>query len=193
MNAKPKKKLCWNCEGSTSFQDENCPYCGVYLSAMNLSGQESNESLFSPPYRMDEDKEEDQEVPVSPFAEKEDAEEPTPEEIAPEEAVNMIYDDGMKKNLLALILLLIGSAFMLFSIALLLFSKNGVLTLHWNGSYWFIYLILGIPMLFFGWKVLEGIKDASKEDIVPEVIEEEPQEEIKVEIKEPIKEKKRKK
>jgi hypothetical protein len=161
QSTKVKKKLCWNCEGNAPYEAENCPYCGVYLSPMSLGNQEGKQNLFAPPYKMSESKE-DQEVPASPFvakeAEKEAEEEAKAESNSSEEQPKAI-DDGMKKILVSLILLLAGSVFLLFSIVLLLFSQEGVLTLHWDSGIWFIYLIAGLPMLFIGWRYLQNLRE----------------------------------
>ena len=158
-NAKPKKKLCWNCEGRASFQDENCPYCGVYLSPLSISGKEDKEdNLFAPPYRLDTSSE-DNDVPPSPFAAPEEAKEEAKADILPAEGLQKPIINQLNSAIISLMLLLAGSVFLFFSLALLLFSRNGVLTLHWNGDIWFVYLILSLPMLFFGWRYLQQSKD----------------------------------
>jgi hypothetical protein len=153
MNAKPKKKkLCWNCEGNVSVEAENCPYCAVYLSP---SGS-SDKDLHSPPYGKNQT-ETSSEIPASPFASQ---------DVAPSEATKNDLSENsgegfelMKNIIQPLLLLLAGSVFFIFGLALLLFSHNGVFTLRWNGSYWFFYLLLGIPMLFFGWLSLQQLSE----------------------------------
>ncbi len=49
-------------------------------------------------------------------------------------------------------LLLPGAVFFLFGLALYLFSQEGILTLRWNASYWSYYLVLSLPLLYFGWR-----------------------------------------
>lgn len=155
MNHHEKKKLCWNCEGSVSFAEETCPYCGVSVVPAFLEGAEVE---FAPPYKMVEEKY--SEIPKSPFAlhdEKDDVDvdesyEPLKEVISSEQDV-----DEFKRVAIAVTLLLSGSVFFLFSVALGLFSHHGIFTLHWDASYWFVYTILAVPLLLFGWRSLMKI------------------------------------
>jgi hypothetical protein len=152
MNRHEKKKLCWNCEGSVSFSEETCPYCGVSVVPAFLEGAEVE---FAPPYKMAQ---ENSEIPKSPFDLHNDQ-----EDIANElqrEQVNEVITseqpdvDEFKRVAIAMILLLSGSVFFLFSLALGLFSHHGTFTLQWDASYWFVYSFLALPMLFFGWHAL---------------------------------------
>ena len=160
MKAKPKKKLCWNCEGSVSLQAENCPYCAVYLSPGN---ETKEDDLYSPPYSSQN--ESNQGIPVAPYAindkasnDKEflDAEVQETEENTLDEG---LYVDQIKHVIQPLTLLLAGSVFFIFGITLLLFSHQGVFSLKWNGAYWYLYLLVSLPMLIFGWVTLQRLKD----------------------------------
>jgi hypothetical protein len=158
MTQKIKKKLCWNCEGSASFNDENCPYCGVYLNPLSIGGNEEQEnSLFAPPYRFSEL--EEPEVPVSPFADESDEISAINDKIAMNEQVHHQADD-LKSILLPLVFLLSGSILFLFGTALALFSDHGTFILKWNSSYWFFYFMFSIPFLFFGWKALNQLPNS---------------------------------
>src|ERR1700722_19064125 len=142
MNTIVKKKLCWNCEGQVSHEEENCPFCGVYLNGtihiQNQIEEDNNEvyqpnkssvtetktetaaAPYSPPY-----------TPETPVMEKEQ-EKPNHHK-APEPAAitNISSNYGMKTDFIPLFLLLSGSIIFLFSLILLLFSHNGTLTLKW--------------------------------------------------------------
>ncbi len=150
MSTQPKKKLCWNCEGNVSRQEENCPYCGVYLSPSSLTTEDEEEDL-APPYRLGASSEASS-IPSAPYH--------TPHEAAavqnePKPAIAIPSVNSPAKGVVVSLLLLIGgSVFFLFGIALLLFSHNQVLTLQWDGSYWFAYFLISIPMLLLGWKYL---------------------------------------
>lgn len=162
MNKKTKKKLCWNCEGSASLEDENCPYCGVYLNPLSIGGsdQQSN-SLFAPPYKFSDD--EDLEVPASPFADEKIEKIPAAISQTALKDVVQSKDEDLKSVILPLVFLLSGSMLFLFGTALLLFSNKGTFTLSWNASYWFCYFILSIPFLFFGWKALDHLSNSQTE------------------------------
>src|SRR5262249_49949564 len=114
MNARPKKKLCWNCEGSVSLKAETCPYCGV--SVVGLSADISPETP-TPPYRLVNPSQE-QSIPVSPYAEEGEEEEHVDEEPAEKvaEAVSGHADDS-KQTVLILSLLMCGAVFAVFGLA----------------------------------------------------------------------------
>lgn len=149
MSATPKKKLCWNCEGRVAQVDENCPFCGVYLSSSSLINQQDESSTHIAPYRPSTDKT----IPASPYGNKEEeAKDEESSEIMQEEALN----PNQRSNLLSFTLLLAGSVFLVFGLILLIFSRQGTLTLQWNASYWFAYLGLAIVLLFSGWRSLQN-------------------------------------
>lgn len=151
MNAIPKKKLCWNCEGRVALAEENCPYCGVYLSSSTLINQQDESSTHIAPYHSSSDKS----IPVSPYSQGNREEEAITEETTDptqEEALN----PNQKSNLLSLVLLLAGSIFLVFGLILLIFSREGTLTLQWNASYWFVYLGAAVLLLFSGWRSLKN-------------------------------------
>lgn len=150
MTAIPKKKLCWNCEGSVSLSEEICPYCGVSVVPASLEGVGHS---LSPPYQMNAAQENT--IPRSPYLpdddeDKEDASKKTLVDIDESD----VPVDEFKNILLALLLLLSGSMFFLFGLTLVLFSHNNVFTLQWDSSFWFFYSLLSLPLLFFGWRAL---------------------------------------
>lgn len=154
MNAKPKKKkLCWNCEGGVALDVENCPYCGVYLSPTDKpeKNRSSNSALGK------SQTEPSSEIPIAPYAQDTaEAVQEEPSEIAGE-GVSLLGS-----TLQPLLLLLTGAVFSIFGLALFLFSHKGVFTLSWNGTYWFLYLLLGVPMLLFGWLSLNKINEEAE-------------------------------
>lgn len=165
MNAKPKKKLCWNCEGSTAFQDEHCPYCGVSLTPLSIGDSAGKENLFAPPYRLGNSKEEKQ-IPSSPYAEKNSQNQLQEEKISlnstsqsESDETNKISTDEIKTYLIPLVLLMAGTLFLIFGLALILFSNNETLTLRWDATYWYAYFLLAMPMLFLGWRSLMQLND----------------------------------
>jgi hypothetical protein len=156
MTAKnAKKKLCWNCEGRVSFDEENCTYCGVYLSPTPIGDEDQYEDddVPAPPYRMDNSKGV-HEVPAAPYHTHAD------ESVSADALPSGGDVQQMKTVLMPLSLLLSGSVFFLFGLVLLLFSSNnGVFTLQWNANLWPLYFILGVGMLFFGWRTLRHLDD----------------------------------
>lgn len=148
MNAISKNKLCWNCEANVSVTDENCPYCGVGVQNSLLQGYQNE---FSPPYRMGKGNQ--TVIPESPYKDEESQQ---VEDVVQEEAEEA---SEFKIFLIAMLMMLSGSVFFLFGIVLALFSKDGVFILQWNGSYWYAYLILAVPLLFFGWNAVQRMND----------------------------------
>lgn len=151
MSRTERKKLCWNCEGSVSLEVEYCPFCGVSVVPAFLEGAEVE---FAPPYAA-LPKGHDFGIPKSPFASDSD----TVHQEIHEERKEIAVDhqpgvDEFRRVAVSVSLLLAGSVFFLFSIALGLFSNNGVFTLRWDATYWFIYTLLALPLLFFGWRSL---------------------------------------
>ena len=161
MTDRPKVKLCWNCEGHLELNQENCPYCGVYVSPIEGSG--SSEPV-TPPYQVEEKQDTHEEVPPSPYH-TEQQEVTTPQ---PEVSVKVAEHKELKKQAIAegitlvltpMLLLVSGSLFFFFSLVLLLFSQDGIFTLKWNADHWYLYLTVSLLMLFFGWKTLHRIEE----------------------------------
>lgn len=146
MSALPKKKLCWQCEGSIDRHMDNCPYCGVYVHAQEDESNSSWNPSFSLKLLSKEKKES--------AAEKKEPE-PMGETAAVKETpVEVNPFEHIKTEIMPLALLLAGSCFFLFAIVLLLFSHEGTLTLRWNGDNWIYYMLVALPSLFFGWRTL---------------------------------------
>lgn len=160
MSKNAKKKMCWSCEGRVDKTAENCPYCGVYLSP-NIP--ETPKNALGAPYTSQVQA--NAKAPAAPYQPKKSQEEEALEESTEKDsaiAAGNISD--LKTVLLPLVLLLAGTIFLLFGAVLYLFSQNGVFTLRWNGDNWIYYLVLAIPMLFFGWRALSFVKDVPEEE-----------------------------
>jgi hypothetical protein len=169
MSTKPKKKLCWNCEGNVSVKEVMCPYCGVSLHPSTNGGKEGQKDHLNPPYKLVNPAHE-QHIPLPLYAPTaEETEESEPEkEVDQEEEKNHsklpLFNSATEasKVVITLALLIGGSIFFIFSLALLLFSDEGYLTLRWNGSFWFVYLLISIPMLIYGWKFIQTLDDSKE-------------------------------
>lgn len=149
MNHLQRKKLCWNCEGSVSLSEETCPFCGVSVVPAFLEGAGAE---FAPPYSTY--KEKDNSIPKSPYGFHEDKGDLDIQQQPKEADEAEPALDEFKRVALSLTFLLCGSVFLLFSLALGLFSHNGIFTLQWDANYWFIYTLLALPLLFVGWRTL---------------------------------------
>ncbi len=148
MSATQKKKLCWNCEGRVSLEEENCPYCAVYLGPAPDEGVKQD--VLAPPYRLVEtEEEESQKAPASPYEMEEQLAQAVQDVPELEETKN-----DLKQVIFPVAFLSAGSLFLLFGLILLMFSDQGTLTLSWNAEYWYVYLVFALPALFLGWRAL---------------------------------------
>lgn len=145
---KKNRKLCWNCDGSVHIHATKCPYCGSDLVAEQAANalppaaskvQAAASSVPPPPYVR-------QVTPSLPSA-------PEPIVFQPTEPVS--EPKIRNGDLVSLLLLLPGAFFLLFALLLFLFSDEGVLSLQWQAKYWWIYLSVSVPMLYFGWRFLK--------------------------------------
>lgn len=159
MATKIKKKLCWNCEGRVGFEEEHCPFCGVYLSPAYSCGREDEyveEDVANSPYDFEEEEEEEEEgdLPPPPYG---DGEGEGGEKRGKGDLQSSTEE--LRLVLTPLALLLSGSIFFLFSLLLFLFSKDGEFTIRWSGEYWYFYLAASVVLLFFGWRQLQFVDD----------------------------------
>lgn len=152
MSETQKKKLCWNCEGRVSFTQENCPYCGVYLSP-TTEGDGKDANLI-PPYKLASAEEE---VPKAPYAAKNTGSAAAAEKALPIDAEQP--KDDIRNLIVTMAMLIMGSGLFLFAIILMLFSEEGSFVLRWQSDNWYIYLLLSLPMLFLGWRYLQNLSE----------------------------------
>lgn len=156
MESTPKKKLCWNCDGQVALQEELCPFCGVYLSPSLDAGAPESVQTLAPPYRIVTTQEENNKfIPQSPF----NLDQPQESTQEPFTAIELSPVIGLKEMLFTMILLFTGSLFFLFSIFMFLFGYNGTFSLSWNADYWYVYLIIALPLFVFGWRGLSLLKE----------------------------------
>lgn len=153
MSAVPKKKLCWNCEGSVTRDIDNCPYCGVYLHATETE----NDSAWNPSY--DSTKTEEVPSPLYQISSDPSIQEENfnDEFLDAKQTMSFSLIAKLKEDLFPILFLMMGSVFFLFGIILFLFSKNGVLTLQWESDYGFYFLFLAVPLLLLGWRFLQQL------------------------------------
>lgn len=161
MSAIPKKKLCWNCEGSIARDVDNCPFCGVYLHAT----EEMEGGFWNPSYRPEKETDLESSVPAPIYQaieqEKESVIEPLPVS-AVIKAGDLASYQQLKQDLFPILFLMAGSIFFIFGLVVYFFSEGGTLTLQWREEYGFYFLLLSAPLLYFGWKFLNQVN--SNED-----------------------------
>ena len=131
--------------------EETCQYCGVSVVPASLDG---SQQPFTPLYQPTSHP---QSPPASQYKQPVNRDTPANPQDADSETPEASFAE-FKHVLWAITFLLSGSVFFLFGTALALFSHNGVLTLQWNGDMWFLYLLVALPLLFFGWRAWSKIE-----------------------------------
>jgi hypothetical protein len=159
-------KLCPNCDGSVSRDVSICPYCGSSVFQVNegglqtnnednvksLSAKETLDSLYPPPYRP---RSYDAPIEKEPIREEKINISDQNEEVEEEEEEE--YEEDYKSSLLPTIFFYLGVNVLVFSILLLIFSKEGFLNLKFSSKYWYGYLIAALPLIFFGYKKIRDL------------------------------------
>ena len=136
--------MCWSCEGNVPLTAETCPFCGVNLDNVMPSAVGGG---YKSPYRLAKS-EEAEVIPVAPLQRAEEFPDADDE------------SDQTKHVMLTLGCLSVGIVFLLFGIILFLFSSSdGTLVLRWDAHYWYFYLVIGLPLIIVGWRVLSNIVD----------------------------------
>ena len=120
------------------------------------------EEVFSPPYSLTEEKE-DVAIPEPPYSlPHSEGKYTLPENdwksmthvSKPKEEDQEKMVSRMRYTMVSLVMLTTGFFFLMFTLVLLLFSHEGMLTLQWNGYYWPLYLIAAGTLLYYGRKYL---------------------------------------
>jgi hypothetical protein len=76
------------------------------------------------------------------------------------EATTPLEEEASKQSgLIPMTLLFAGSQLVVVGLMQLFFSKDGVLDLEWNASYWVFYFLMSAPLLYFGYKKLKLLRD----------------------------------
>lgn len=162
---KTHQKMCWNCDGHVHVYELQCPYCGADLSEEEQSEEDLFEEVFEEEqdeqaHLNQEDLEEDLSRPPFHSLVQDEEEELLEEE---EEVVKKEAKGDLENPLASLLLLLPGTLFFLFGLALILFAQDGFLVFRFSAKYWFLYLVGSWPLLYFGWRSLFPAKPIVRE------------------------------
>jgi hypothetical protein len=137
MKPKKRQKLCSHCDGEVDLEVIVCPFCAADL----REEKPERERRLYPSARILGD-EGGISSPLYPEREEE-KEEGSTAVLAPSQNTWM-----------PIIFFTIGIQCVLFGLFTLLFSKSGSVVLSWNASFWFIYCLIGGPLLYFGYQKL---------------------------------------
>lgn len=183
MRTKDKGKMCPYCEGTVPIDALECKYCGSSFARKATTSayqtEDSLASLYEPPYAPTRKKpsygipeQEATSAPTmhDPMADYED--EPTvaiprspprpakaPRKAPGRQRATKNKEEDNQEEIESMqigSLLLLSLGGHLFTLAWLLFffSDHGKLVLEWKSRYWFIYLLISLPLLYKGWKKL---------------------------------------
>jgi len=171
MKPVDRQKICSHCDGRIAVEAEHCPYCGtisappVEMAAPtplfdHQSIQDSLTALYTPPYSNQ-----------SSSIMKSDKEKNKPKQVFKESHENQLnaslgkfnYSQGSinvdseekveeKSSFGPLLFLLLGGNLLIIGLLQFFFSEGGILRLEWDSKYWFIYCLLAIPAIYFGFK-----------------------------------------
>ncbi|MFI5334714.1 MAG: hypothetical protein ACHQT8_06105 [Chlamydiales bacterium] len=170
MKPADRQKMCSNCDGRIAHEAMICPYCGSEQAEpaekatqaplfTNQSLQDSLTSLYTPPYSQRAPAysvEEPVKKRAEPFKEVKQ-----PFQTAHPTAATMALHAQAEEEesaatakgaLLPILLLCLGSNLFVLGILQFFFSSNGFLRLEWDASYWFVYCLLSLPLLYLGIK-----------------------------------------
>ncbi len=174
-----RQKMCHQCDGRIPFDANICLYCSsnqeIPMSEEDnqfyrqQSLQKSLTTLYSPPYPKKSagytgsDKEEGLSMKSSdpfkmspldkpmktatPFATGSMAGGGVSEEATPDE----------RASFWPIFLLSVGANLLLLGLLQLFFSTNGILRLEWESRHWFIYSLIGLPVLIFGYRKAKSL------------------------------------
>lgn len=170
------QKQCWNCQQSVQAYAIQCPHCGAELGA--VADIESSPYQHVP-YSAQEERSPTQDysiqsapIPEAPYSSsfrespqesllpREDSWNSSSEEVGSYEEEQMWVQQEIKRDLKPLLLLLPGAVFFVFGLILLFFSHDGVFVLRWNSAFWPFYLLLSLPLLYFGWRALGAMEES---------------------------------
>lgn len=139
MKTSEKFKICPSCDGKAPLEVVICPYCASSFTDVGPKNKTTLSSSYSPPYSAER---------ATPSHNESKINKPQEAQVAP--------ISKEKSSFLPIALLTIGSNLLMLSMLLLILGRNGKVELEWSSSYWMLYLILGAPLIFFGFRIIKS-------------------------------------
>lgn len=147
MKPKKRQKLCHNCDGEIDIDVIVCPFCAADLR------EEKPEQRYSSyithvdqSYQGEPLHRESIEAAADEFAEE-----------GPSVPFNDGDESGKASSFLPTVLFTLGTQLCVLSLLMLLFSHKGVVILKWDARYWFVYLLISVPFLSFGYRAIKRL------------------------------------
>lgn len=141
-----KMRMCPYCEGTVPLDASKCRFCGSSLDAQSPKKKSYNFDEYDeyiPPYQ------------PKGAPSRENVYTPEYNEDVLAGADDNIEEE--KGHLAALLLLSCGGMLFTLSVMLYFFSEHGRLVLEWKSRYWSLYMLIGLPMLYYGLKKLRTL------------------------------------
>ena len=148
-----RQKMCTNCDGRIPLDVYQCPYCFMQLPVENqnqggLFKQQNNSenasSLYPPPYatKFSADHEEKKGMykTVSASVDKD-----------PVASLNQLESEE-KQVFWPILLLSLAGNLLTLGLLQFFFSERGVVHLEISASYWFLLILLSVPLFYLGFK-----------------------------------------
>jgi hypothetical protein len=177
MKTVDKQKMCPHCEGRIAFEAEICPYCAQEQAVekssnsfqaplfQNQSLQESLTSLYTPPYsgKRPVFSQNEKQQPIlskenSMYRNVTDEKFQDPlQAISNAASTSETEQKEGESSLWPTVFMVAASNFLILGLLQLFFSENGLLKLEWDGSYWFIYCLISLPLFYVGVKKMKSL------------------------------------
>ena len=168
MKAVDRQKVCPNCSGKIPLDVSQCPYCFAQVpvdssketaSFKNASLQESFSSKYAPPYQPKTNL-------TSNFLVNEEKKffsgqsMSTDDDILSEKPLSQdAKTEGASKIFWPMLALSLGGNLFVLGVLQFFFSDKGVVKLEINAAYWFLFLLISLPLFYFGLKKLRGLAE----------------------------------
>ena len=146
MKPVERQKICPNCDGRIPQESTQCPFCFAQLqdgpsNSKSTSVTDPLSALYPPPYAGLEPK-----TAIKTAA-----------------ALDPVSQNETTSDSIpfwSILMLALGSNLLTLGILQFFFSDHGVLRLEMNASYWFLMVIVSIPLVYFGLKNLSSKKQS---------------------------------
>jgi hypothetical protein len=125
MKPVDRQKICINCDGKVAFDTTQCPYCFATLKAEATPKPDSFSALYTPP-----------------------SAKPTENVYTPKE----ISTEPSQQTFWPILALVVAGNLLTLGLLQFFFSDHGVVHLEINASYWFLILLVALPLFYVGWR-----------------------------------------
>ena len=130
MKTVDRLKICPNCDGRIPQEASQCPYCFTTL-------QVENSKNFAPAQENFLYQDQPKTASKPSYSEKEST---------------AIIEEITTSNFWPILLMTVGGNLLTLGVLQFIFSDHGVVRLEINESYWFLMILVALPLFYFGLK-----------------------------------------